>query len=86
MKIDFPDVLAALGYCYFSMVAVTNSGNRLQLLEITFSDDLSANGYYNHYIGSIFTIAAVLTKLDLVTVRYVVTVTTCDYCYCLQLL
>ena len=45
MKIDFTDVLAALGYCYFLMVTVTNCGNRLQLLEITFSDDLSANGY-----------------------------------------
>ena len=68
MKIDFPDVLAALGYCYFSMVTVTNHGNRLQLLEITFSDDLSANGYCNFYIGLTSTIPAALAQLDLVTV------------------
>ena len=68
MKIDFPDVLAVLGYCYFSMVTVTNCGNRLQLMEITFSDDLSANGYCNYYIGLISTIPVALAQLDLVTV------------------
>ena len=68
MKNDFPNALAALGYCYFSLVTVTNHGNRLQLLEITFSNDLSANGYCNYYIGSISTIPAALAQLDLVTV------------------
>ena len=68
MKIDFPDVLAALGYFYFSLVTVTNHGNRLQLLKITFSDDLSSNGYCNYYIGLISTIPAALAQLDLVTV------------------
>ena len=68
MKIDFSDVLAVLGYCYFSMVTVTNCGNRLQLLEITFSDDLSANGYCNYYIGLISTILAALAQLDFVSV------------------
>ena len=68
MEFDFPDVLAVLGYCYFSMVTVTNCGNRLQLLEITFSDDLSANGYCNYYIGLISTILAALAQLDFVSV------------------
>ena len=78
MKIDFPDVLAVLGYCYFSMVTVINCGNRLQLLEITFSGDLSFSGYYNHYIGSVFAFAATLTQPDLVTV------TASGYCNCSQ--
>ena len=78
MKIDFPDVLAVLGYCYFSMATVTNKGNKLQLSEITFSKDLSSDSYYNHYIGSIFAIAATLTQPDLVTV------TASGYCNCSQ--